>query len=294
MKFIFFCLFILLFSNHLQAQQLQKTYTIKLKDGATIIGKVLTFNKEYWEVENDNVGILKIATSQIESFVSLDGTDSSIKKNDIILRDTINPVPERYLFMPSAFNLESMSASFSSSYFLFNKVDLGILKNWSVGFGGFTPIVPVLVTVNTKISFKIKEKLHMGVQGDWIKNVIVKPHGHAFVVQGMVTFGDRKKNTTFNVGRFFDKDLQDVDGTWAGFSHTFPISWRTFFITQNQIFIFNDGFKLINPSLCFRLVRTKKLYDIGLTGLVAQEPSGITYFLPLPYIGYQFTSSRRK
>ena len=129
---------IISFNYNLSAQQdynnyafdTASTYSIKLKDGNEFIGKF---------IEKDSINIV-IATSSIPR-ISI--PISNIKSVTLIKAENVkagvywfpNPHSTKYLFGPSAFNLNKGEGYYQNTYLFLNSFQAGITKNISMGGG---------------------------------------------------------------------------------------------------------------------------------------------------------------
>mgnify|MGYP005838391135 CR=1 FL=1 len=302
--FIFSVLFMVF--QGLQAQEISKKYQIVLKDGNVLKGKLLEINKTFWVLETESLGIIEIPFENIKIFEVLDknqeATEYSTQEAKSVA-NAYNPVPDRYLFMPSAFSPEAQSGNYQTNLLLFTGANYGFSDKFSAGFSTFLLPLPFLLSnLNFKLSHSINPSVHLALQAN---NIIVPAvisgfRGFQVVTNPniLLTLGNRRKNVTMGLGILFSPSA--VLGTTRyttsqlQISAIIPMTWRTFLVTQNIYQDFND-FALLSSSLAFRLVRKNHLFDAGVMIFSVQDYAyGDLSTIPLPYFGWQIAFGRNK
>jgi len=261
-------------------QEIGKVYTIKLKDGSVINAQILEINRDVWIVGNNILGNVPIDRTQIASIVDENNREIVISREKPTRASIINPVPERYFYLPSAFNLPKGEHLYQNIFIFISGYNYGITDRLSVGATLPTLILfPVPAgTFHVKYGFPLSEKARLGFQMD-IGGYVLPFIGQTFLElgvgllpQAVVTFGNSKVHTSLHLGKIvvasnFSPESSTLN--MLGVSHISPISGRTFLVTQNNIF-FNNSYLSLTPSLGLRIVSKRKTgsLDLGVIGLI--------------------------
>lgn len=189
-------------------------YEIKLIDGSELKGTIKKQESKL-AVSTKNLGVVLIDINKIHSIKPLQEADVNSRywfKNP---RDT------RYLFAPSAFNLQKGEKYYQNTYIALNSIDFGITNHISLGVGleFFSTFVSLsqgefmpIFYVTPKITTQIKPNWGVGA-GAIYASIPDFNDGRAGIgiMYGVNTFGDREHNFTIGLGFPFAV-IDDVDG----------------------------------------------------------------------------------
>lgn len=281
MKFLFIFLFIGFFQVSF-AQKVGKHYTIRLKEGSSIKAQIVEINKDVWIISNSTLGSIPIDRVQIASILEENGKEIVINRERFTRASIVNPAPERYFFLPSAFNLPKGKQNYQNILIFISAYNYGITDRLSIGLTipTFLVIPFPAGTFHLKYSFPLAEKIRLGFQMDMGGYIVpyfvqgMSETGMGFLPQAVISFGSEKRNTSLHLGR--GVILAITNFNLFGVSHISPISGRTFFLTQNK-FIFNDLDLFLMPSLGIRISgkSRKGSLDLGLIGVIDMDFGGI-------------------
>lgn len=298
MKRIFICILCLgLMPYESKAQKINQKYQVVLKDGNRLNGTLLEINKVYWIIKTESLGIIEIPISEVSSFKIINEVASPEKNLDE--EKPFNPVPERYLFLPSAYSLEARNGTFHSNSLFFMGVQYGFTKQFSAGISSFIlPISFILSNIYLKYNQPIAHNLQVALQ---LNNLIF--YEASFPISSILqnpnllfTLGAKHKNLTFGGGILFTPFLSQNNGSIFmnnfQLSFIFPLNWRTFLLSQNA-FWQSETFSIFLPSIAIRLVRKNRIFDFG-TMLYSVKDGRVRDELPLPFFGLQFTFGKRR
>lgn len=286
MKFLL--AFLLLLSYNFTTAQIdtsrvskENIYIITLKDGTVIKGKIISQNNTEWEIETENLGIVKIPFQNIAKFEpSEDNKYGDYRKNIFAYR---------YLFLPSAIPMKKKSFDLQSIIY-FNTFSYGITNNWSIA-GGFFPFSSTEFFpywVSTKLSGKVGKKLYLGGQltnlgitGRLTENLSL------LYPSFLVTYGHTNSNFTVGLGQAFvsSNDEQARSGPIWSLSFTQRIAPKTMFTSQNSVFLSqnnDDQFALF--SLGFRFLGKNHAFNVSMMGGYPSIDQAVQFF---PFGSYQ-------
>lgn len=300
MKILVFAFLILFLGfEGLQAQEISKKYQIVLKDGNVLKGKLLEINKTFWVLETETLGIIEIPFENIKSFEILDKnqevTDNS-SNIDKTASNAYNPVPERYLFMPSAIPLEAKKGNYSF-LLLFTGVHYGFTEKFSAGINFFAiPIPFFLSNINFKFSHSFKPNIHLALQANnflFYETLFSTSLDLIHNPNLLITLGNKRQNITLGAGTFFSFIYPDFRvNPFFQVSAVTPLNWRTFLVTQNFYLDFS-GTGLLSNSLAVRLARKNKVYDLGVTNFTIYDYGDVFDSFPAPYVGIQISLGKK-
>jgi len=178
-------------------------YEIKLNDGTELKGTIKKQDSKL-AITTQNLGVVLIDIDKIHSIKSLQATDMNSKywfKNP---RDT------RYLFSPSAFNLQKGEKYYQNTYIALNSMDFGITNHFSVGVGLeiFSTFVSLsqgqfmpIFYITPKIATQIKPNWGVGAGVIYasIPNFSDERMGLG-LAYAVNTLGNREHNLTLGIG----------------------------------------------------------------------------------------------
>ncbi|MFN3316194.1 MAG: hypothetical protein ACK40K_05230, partial [Raineya sp.] len=165
----FFTLGFFLFFQNIFGQEVGKTYTIILKDGSIIYNaQIAEINRDVWILNNSILGVLQIDKQQIDAIITEKGKEIIVSREKLTRFTAINPQPERYIFLPSAFNLSKGEANYQNISLFVSGYNYGITDNISIGATLPTFIlIPIpAISCHVKYSTPISERIRLGFQFD--------------------------------------------------------------------------------------------------------------------------------
>ena len=209
-----------------------KTYKIELKDGSEFVGSYLEKNEVTVTIKTNTLPKIDIPLKGISKITEINKSD---------FREGLywftNPMPTRYVFGPSAFNLNSGEGYYQNTYIFLNSLNVGVTDNISIGggleflstFAGGNPIF----YLTPKFTIKIAEKLRIGSGLIYIS--IPGFDNERFtsgVVYGIATYGTADDNLTFGTGwGFFEGEFNNKPV--IAFSGMTRIARKTALVTEN-------------------------------------------------------------
>lgn len=279
-----------LFCQAIFGQELNKTYTLKLKDGSVIYNvQILEINKDVWILNNSILGILQIDKEQIDAIITENGKEIVVSRGKQTRFTAYNPVPERYVALPSAFNLPKGEATYLNFMLLGSNLNYGITDNISVGatFPTFIIFPAPAISLHTKYSFSLTEQTKLSFQIDvggaiipFVGTTLIDNYG-MFLPQAVISFGDRRKNTSFRLGRVDILGTERFGSFLAGYAFCTPITNKLFFVSDNLATLNADPVLLPSGGLRFVGKRKKSCFDLGAMGAVdfnQTQNSGVTFY----------------
>ncbi len=188
--------------------QVSKEYMIKLKDGGSITGKIVSENSQQIVVETTSMGRVTIQRSNIEQMTLL--TESDAGKGWFP-----NPNPGKYLIGSSAIAPDKGSAYYQNTWLFFNSFSYAFTDYLSLsgGFEIFSIFAggdgPYAFYLNPKASFKVADNLYAGgniLYANTIKTI--DDFGGLGTLNAFATYGNDNNNLTAGLGwGFFEKEF---------------------------------------------------------------------------------------
>jgi hypothetical protein len=215
-----------------------KVYQVTIEDGSTFIGNILSRDSVFLVMKTSSLPKIEIPVDKIKSITEIN--KSNFK--DGVYWFT-NPHATRYLFGPSAFNLQKGEGYFQNTYVFLNSFNIGVTNYFSIGGGieflstfgtltqgDFDPIV----FVTPKVGFKITDKVHVG-GGILLARVPgMDKTDNLGLCYGIGTYGTLDHNITAGLGwgfvgeEFSEKPIITISGMTR-------LSKKTGLITENWI-----------------------------------------------------------
>ncbi|GAB3699453.1 hypothetical protein GCM10027592_25540 [Spirosoma flavus] len=256
----------------------KRTYRIDLKDGTQLRGELLRQDSTEAIIRTENLGEIRLKPEQIVRIEQLDAQSKS---------GYPNPFPHTMRLTPTAFSAEKGKFYFHNYILYISQFEYGITNNWSVGTSFFTFLPTTLFSLNTKLSLPVNNRVRVGVNAQYIslRTDITDPQGLSYV-QGIVTMGDKRNNTTFGLGwSIADGEIsRNIVGT---FGLVRKVSPRLTLISENLV-LFGAG--AVNfagiLSAGLRFDRPRHAFDLAAYVPFISEP-GVPYLVTLvPYASY--------
>lgn len=178
-----------------------KTYKVVLQDGSVFIGKVLQQDTVQLVMQTAMFPRIEIPLAKIKVMEEVDA--SGFKKGRYWFK---NPHASRYLFGPSAFNLQEGEGYYQNTWIFLNSFNVGLTNNFSLGGGieflstfasltqgEFKPIY----FITPKFSLPVNERFRVGA-GVWY--IHVPEAGAGGIGYGIATYGNTDANITAGAG----------------------------------------------------------------------------------------------
>ncbi|MBD2703487.1 hypothetical protein IC229_22775 [Spirosoma sp. BT702] len=256
----------------------KRTYRIELKDGTQLRGELLKQDSTEAIIRTDNLGEVKLKPEQIIRIEQLDAQARPAFPNLF---------PHTLRLTPTAFQAEKGRVYFHNYCIYISQFEYGITDNWSVGTSFFSFLPTNLFSLNTKVSVPVSSRVRVGVNAQYValRTDITEPQGLGYL-QGMVTTGDQRNNTTFGLGwSIADGEIsRNIVGT---FGLVRKVSPRLTLISENFV-LFGAGpvdFAGI-LSMGLRFDRQRHAFDIAAYIPFIAEP-GVPFVVTLlPYASY--------
>ena len=160
---------------------------LHLLDNSKYTGKLITTEDDYFVLEIQHSGIVKIPIASVTKILNLKG--DKIRPH--------NPNSSRYFFAPSAIPLEKHTGYYQNVYLLYNSVSFGLTHNFTLGGG---VVIPLLFFITPKVGYKIRDNFYLGaglIAGTTLLPGAIISGGIPF---GVATFGNEENNFTVGGG----------------------------------------------------------------------------------------------
>ena len=268
-----------------------KSYVlVTMKSGSKVVGELISTNDSTIVVESETLGKVTVSLRTVKEMRLI---DKSNMKNGIYR--TANHLGFKYYFFgPSAILPKQDECYLQSTYVLFDKVDYGYTKHFSIGGGALAFIVPF---ASIKAGVEIFKNFHLGAGAYLVVSPFVKQIGLPSAVYATATIGNREKNISLGVALGWMKDfaLQKPVYTLCG---QIRFGRKTAFVSENYFIpIREDSYNTVISyaqstysyyyemvfSYGIRLLADKNNWDfgfIGTSGLFGEIPLGI------PFVSY--------
>lgn len=263
------------------AQELSDSASLwmfETEDGNTFIGSIVEEDGTLVILLTEMYGQVHIPVSQIK-------LRRELKKSNLVEGEHwfSNPHATRYFFMTNGYGLRKGEAYYQNTWIMFNQVNYGLTKNFSLG-GGLVPLflfagAPTPVFLTPKVTIPIvKEKINVGAGGLFAH---VLGEGVSFGIgYGALSLGNRDNNLTLGAGWAF-LDSEWADSPTLTLSGMTRVGRKTYLLTENY-YIGIEGFSLGILSFGGRSVQKRLAIDYGLFLPVGAE---IGTFIAIPWLG---------
>ena len=181
---------------------------VKMKDGSTVIGELVTETPEKLVVRTKSLGEITILKSTIIEFKRL---RSSNMVDGVYWHE--NPNPTRNLYGPTGYSLQKGEGYYQNILVLINQVSYGFTDKFTIGFGfeivsilsginsfGDGPAIPGF-SITPKYSIPItKDKWNVGLGVLALHIPGEEALFSAGIIYGVSTWGSRDNNFTLGLG----------------------------------------------------------------------------------------------
>jgi len=247
---------------HLSAQKAGNIVSVKIVEGNTIYGKLISSNDSIISLETAELGLLSIRRNRIK------------KMRPAILRSDgsywfESPNPTRNLLAPTGFGLRKGAANYQNTMLFFHTINYGITDHISIA-GGFElasllfssgPIPGIIIS--PKISTASDKSINVAA------GVTIFRHRdnslNATLIYTATSFGDRDNNFTMGVS------FGNIGGRWEKqpmitLSGMGRLSKKFSLVTENWVFLDTDisGGEILIFSFSGRYLAPSITVDFGL------------------------------
>lgn len=264
----------------------KRTYSILLKDGTQLRGELVRQDSAEAIIRTQNLGEVRLKPDQIVRMEQV-GTQAEGEYFP-------NIFPQTMRLTPTAFSAEKGRVYYRNYFLYLSQFEYGITENWSVGTTFFSFYPSALFSLNTKVSFPVSSRVRLGVNAQY---AAIRSDGF-FVnggqgslqgigyVQGLVTTGDRRNNTTFGLGWSISNG--DVSRNIVGtFGLVRKVNAKLSFISENMI-LFGGGSVnfagLLSGGL--RIDRRRHAFDLAVYIPVVTGRNGLFVLTLSPFASY--------
>ena len=261
---------------------------VKMKDGSTVIGELVTETAEKLVVKTQNLGEITILKSTIIEFKRL---------NSVNMVDGVywheNPNPTRNLYGPTGYGLRKGEGYYQNILIFANQVSYGFTDQFTIGVGfeiisilagansfGDGPSIPGF-TITPKYSIPIqKDKWNVGLGVLALHVPGEEELFSAGIIYGVSTWGSRDNNITLGLGfGVADGDLTAKPTITV--SANKRVGRRFGIVTENWFIPFEDQYGSL-VSFGFRYIGERITWDFALFGAGAAGGFAVS---PLPLVG---------
>ena len=267
----------LAFSQEVVSDQPGKMVEIKLHDGSSVMGEIISETVESITVRTTTFGDLTIKRADIKELIKIE--PSQIKDGKYWFK---NPNSTRYLFGPTGRNLKKGKGYYQNVLITTNLAHYGITDWFSIG-GGFEGISTFagepIFFIMPKFGFEITERFSVGAGYVYANAAAVIEDGDGFegigLGYGAITYGTDDHHGTFGIGwgQAGGEFTSSPVITFSGFTR---IGRRIGLVTENWIiptdpyyWVFSYGIKIIGERSSFdiALINSRDIATIFPIGL---------------------------
>lgn len=260
---------------------------VRLKDGQTLIGNLITENDSTIELKLRSGSRISLQKSGIDriSEIKHTGFDS---RGRVLFED---PNQTRYLFSPSAMMLRQGEMKFSQKELLWSSFSIGATKFLSFEIGSAIPMWFIEEGDGINLLFAAKAGGQVGRLVHLAGGILTFAFPVSPLVFGLpfgsVTIGNTDYHGTFTASAPFaatDEEFEIGDFFWFALSGNARLSAHVALVSENWIFRFTDEWfddtELI-LNLAVRFIGRRFSADVGMF-------FNSEFFMPLPWLGFTF------
>ncbi|MES2795071.1 MAG: hypothetical protein V4683_03840 [Bacteroidota bacterium] len=257
-----------------------KMYSIETKDGAIIIGTVVSEDQKHIVLQTKSMGLVTIEIVNIK--LKKEIFETSFKKGEYWFE---NPNGTRYIIGPSAFTLKKGEGYYQNLYLFGQSVNVGITDHITIGGGTeiasllFAQEAPKILFLTPKVGFDVSPKFKMGVGALYVHVASFDSNDdrtNLGIIYGLGTIGNLDNNFTLGVGwgfhhsKYIDYSTQltEIDKgvsakpiiTLSGMTR---LSKRFGLVTENWIFPISSQEYDLNGSISNTKYDYKAFFSYG-------------------------------
>ncbi len=265
------------FSQQEVKQEPGKMVEIKLNDGTSMIGLVVSENSESITIKSKTFGEVTLKKSDIKEINEI--KTSQMKDGKYWFK---NPNSTRYLFGQTGRNLKKGDGYYQNVLITTNIAHYGITDWFSIG-GGFEGISTFagepIFFIMPKFGFEITDKFSAGAGYIYANAAVVIEDGDGFegigLGYGVVTYGTDDYHGTFSLG-WGQAGGELTNNPFISFSGFARVGRRIGLVTENWMipsdpyyWVFSYGIKIIGERSSFdiALVNSKDIATVFPIGL---------------------------
>lgn len=181
---------------------------------------------------------------------------------------------ENLLYSFTAFPFSKRETEYRNIDLLFNTVDVGLGKNFSIGAG---MVIPILFVARSKLAFEVNEGVHLGA--GMTTAIAYGPDigGIASHFFGIATFGNQRQYLNITAGQAIDWELDNGNPfvVTLGGSLAMGSNWRLYCDIG-----FSPGTEGSLPSFILSWYRGPNRLELGMLTIPTD------FFIPIPIFGY--------
>lgn len=255
--------------------QVSKTYIVKLKDGGSITGTLISQDSETMVFETSSMGRVTIERSNIMKITAL-------SSGDAVKGWFTNPNPGKYLLGNSAIPNEKNTGYYQNTWIFFHGVSYAFTDFFSLsgGIEIFSLLAsgegPFAFFINPKVSFEVADNLYFGGNILYINTLkSFEDFGGLGTLNAFGTYGNKNSNISAGVGwGFFEGDFSKKPVVTV--SGMVRVSNRIAFITENWLVpadpyygIFSYGIRFMgsNTSIDLAFVNNSDIAEALIIGI---------------------------
>lgn len=278
----------------------KKNVFVRLKDGTTLRGQVLSTHNNQIRLRTDNFGELTLDMANVAEISEADGFT---RNGQFWFR---NPFYTNYFASPTALTLRKGEAQFQNSYIFINTVSVGVTDRFTLGGG--TILLPGLETttilLTPKVSFNRNRPVKFAVGTlsalSFVRRSRYSPYGGSRdvtetelsgMLYGSVTFGNEEKNGTLSAGWAYGNGEITRTPVFSG-SYFVRFARKAAFITENWLIPSDNDFVGGILSAGVRLFGDRIGGDLGLW--VPVGAGNDSFFFAVPYAGLKVKFGKPK
>ncbi len=247
------------FSQQEVPDQPGKMVEIKLKDGTSMIGEVVSEDSERIIINSATLGEMTIKKSDIKEINEI--KSSQFKKGKYWFT---NPNTTRYLFGPTGRNLKKGKGYYQNVLITTNLAHYGVTDWFSIG-GGFEGISTFagepIFFIMPKFGWEITEKFSVGAGSLYANAAAVIESGDGFegvgLAYGAITYGTNDSHATLGLG-WGQAGGELTNNPFITFSGFARVGRRIGLVTENWMiptdtyyWIFTYGIKILGEKSSF-------------------------------------------
>lgn len=278
----------------------KKMVFVRLKDGTTLRGRVLSTQDNQLRLRTDNFGELTLDMANVAEISEAEGY---MRNGQFWFR---NPFYTSYFASPTALTLRKGEAQFQNSYIFINTVSLGITDHFTLGGGGI--LLPgfgsttLLLTPKVCLNRNRATKFGIGTLSavTFVRDTRYTSTGSrqdytdtqlSGLLYGSVTFGHEERNGTISAGWAYGNGDITRTPIFSG-SYFVRFARKAAFITENWLIPSDNDFVGGILSAGVRLFGDRIGGDLGLW--VPVGAGNDSFFFAVPYAGLKVKFGKPK
>lgn len=278
----------------------KKTVFVRLKDGTTLRGHLLSTQDNQIRLRTDNFGELTLDMANVAEISEADGF---MRNGQFWFR---NPFYTNYFASPTALTLRKGEAQFQNSYIFINTVSVGITDHFTLGAGGI--LLPGLGSttflLTPKVCLNRNKPVKFGIGSLSALSFIRRDRYSSTsgrqeytdtqlsgLLYGSATFGNEERNGTISAGWAYGNGDITRTPIFSG-SYFVRFARKAAFITENWLIPSDNDFVGGILSAGVRLFGDRIGGDLGLW--VPVGAGNDSFLFAVPYAGLKVKFGKAK